>query len=123
MAEQVVPFQAEITLMQRHQWIKRRTEPRYQCAPATSGKVTDLANATTRSVWVVNLSHGGAGLLADQTLTAGTLLVIHLRSSSRDRVYDLPARVVHATAHIGGDWMVGCEFAAKLDDDDLEALL
>ncbi|HYT88544.1 MAG TPA: PilZ domain-containing protein [Gemmataceae bacterium] len=123
MAEQVVPFQAEITLLQRHQWIKRRTEPRYQCAPATSGKVTDLTGATSRTVWVVNLSHGGAGLLSDSPLEAGTLVVIHLRSSSRERLYQLPARVVHATAHVGGDWMVGCEFAAKIGDDDLEALL
>src|SRR5258708_7769292 len=104
MAEQLVPFQAEITLLQRHQWIKRRTEPRYQCAPATSGKIMDLAEGTARDVWVLNLSHGGAGLLCDQPLKAGTLLVIHLRSSSRDRLYQLPSRVVHATAHVGGDW-------------------
>src|SRR5437868_6426862 len=114
MAEQLVPFQAEITLLQRHQWIKRRTEPRYQCGPATAGRVTGQAGSPPRRVWVLNLSHGGAGLLSDEVLAAETLLVIQLRSNAKDRIYELPARVVHSTAQINGDWVVGCEFAEKL---------
>jgi len=123
MAEQVVPFQAEITLLQRHQWIKRRTEPRYQCGPATAGRVVGRAGGGTRSVWVLNLSAGGAGLLCDQALEDNTLLLVQIRSAARDRCYELPARVVHCTRQINGDWMVGCEFSEKLGPDDLEALL
>jgi hypothetical protein len=123
MAEQMVPFQAEITLLQRHQWIKRRAEPRYQCGPATSGRVTGQVGVPPRRVWVLNLSLGGAGLLSDQPLDADTLLVLQLRSNSQDRVYDLPARVVHSTRQVSGDWLVGCEFCERLNGDDLDALL
>src|SRR5579862_1538869 len=104
MAEQLVPFQAEITLLQRHQWIKRRTEPRYQCPPATSGRVTGQAGGAPRRVWVINISLSGVGLLADQALEAETLLVVQLRSNAQDRVYELPARVVHSTRQVSGDW-------------------
>jgi hypothetical protein len=123
MSEQLVPFQAEITLLQRHQWIKRRTEPRYQCPPATSGRVTGRSGVPPRRVWVLNLSHGGAGLLSDQPLEPETLLVVQLRSNAQDRVYEVPARVVHSTKQVSGDWIVGCEFSARLGEDDLEALL
>jgi hypothetical protein len=123
MAEQVVPFQAEITLLQRHQWIKRRSEPRYQCGPATSGRVVRRSGGAPRSVWVLNLSAGGAGLLSDQALEENALLLVQMRSSAGNRFYELPARVVHCTAQINGDWLVGCEFAEKLSPDDLEALL
>jgi hypothetical protein len=124
MTEQVVPFQAEITLLQRHQWIRRRVEPRYQCGPATSGRVLQRAgDGLARRVWVLNLSAGGVGLLTNEPVEAETLLVVHLRSTALDRLYELPARVVHSTVQVNGDWLVGCEFAEKLSAEDLEALL
>jgi hypothetical protein len=123
MADPALPLQAEITLMQRHQWIKRRIEPRYQCGPATAGRVADRRNQNPKRVWVLNLSQSGAGLLMSQPLDAGTLIVIHLKSASQDRFFELAARVIHSTAQVNGDWLVGCEFADKLSPDDLETLL
>ena len=124
MSEQTVPpIQAEITLLQRHQWIKRRAEPRYQCGPATPGRVVDKRGANPRRVWVLNLSASGAGLLVNEPIEPEALIVLHLRSSTRDRFYELPARVVHSTAQVNGDWLVGCEFANKLEADDMEAIL
>lgn len=124
MAEQTVPpMQGEITLLQRHQWIKRRLEARYQCGPATPARVADRRGAAPRRVWVLNLSTSGAGLLSNEPLQGETLIVIHLRSTALDRFYELPARVVHSTAQVNGDWLVGCEFAEKLSPDDLDALL
>jgi hypothetical protein len=124
MAEQTVPpLQAEITLLQRHQWIKRRMEARYQCGPATPARVADRRGNPPRRVWVLNLSTGGAGLLSNEPLPADTLVVIHLRSTALDRFYELPARVVHSTVQVNGDWLVGCEFGEKLNPDDLDALL
>jgi hypothetical protein len=123
MAEQSVPLQAEITLLQRYQWIKRRAEPRYQCGPATPGRVADRCGDSPRRVWVLNLSVGGAGLLVTQPLDADAHIVLHLRSAVKERFYELPARVVHSTKQVNGEWVVGCEFADKLNADDLEALL
>jgi hypothetical protein len=124
MAEPVVPIEAEITLMQRHQWIKRRLEPRYQCAPATAGRLARREAAEPpRRVWVQNLSLGGVGLLSAQPLEPETLVVVHLRGTAQDRRYELPARVIHSTAQLNGEWLIGCEFAEKLLPDDLDALL
>jgi hypothetical protein len=117
------PIHAEITLLQRHQWIKRRGEPRYQCGPATPARIVDRRGAPSRRVWVLNLSVSGAGLLCNEPLDAGTLIVVHMRSTSLDRFYELPARVVHSTAQVNGDWLVGCEFGDRLSLDDLDALL
>src|SRR5947209_18247387 len=98
MTEQVVPFQAEITLLQRHQWIKRRVEPRYQCGPATAGRVVNRGGgAPPRRVWVLNLSASGAGLLCNEPLESDTHLVLHLRSEAKDRIYERAAPVVHST--------------------------
>jgi len=124
MAEPAVsPVQAEITLLQRHQWLKRRADPRYQCGPATPGRIVDRRGTNPRRVWVLNLSLSGAGLLLSEPLDADTLIVIHMRNTARDRYYELPARVVHSTTQINGDWLVGCEFADRLSPDDLDTLL
>src|SRR5262245_48272026 len=122
MAERSVPLEAEITLLQRHQWIKRRGEPRYQCGPATAGRVADRRGENPRRVWVLNLSLGGAGLLDSQPIESDTLLVVHLRAA-KEHFYQLPARVVHCTRQVNGEWLIGVEFADKLSLDDLEALL
>ncbi len=124
MAEQIVPLQAEITLLQRHQWIKRRVEPRYQCGLATAGRVLNRTGGSPpRRVWVLNLSASGAGLLCNEPLEADTHLILHVRSESKDRIYELPTRVVHSTMQVNGDWLVGCEFGDKLSAEDLDALL
>jgi hypothetical protein len=123
MGEPATPLQAEITLLQRHQWIRRRVEPRYQCGPATPARIADLRGQNPKRAWILNLSRSGAGLSVTEPLAADTLIVIHLKSSSQNRFYELPARVVHSTVQINGDWLVGCEFSDKLSPDDLEALL
>jgi hypothetical protein len=123
MAEERAPLQAEITLLQRHQRIRRRAEPRYQCGPATPGRVADRRGDNPRRVWVLNLSASGAGLLVNQPLEGDAHVVLHLRSAAKDRLYELPLRIVHSTRQVNGDWLVGCEFADKLSADDLDALL
>lgn len=124
MAELGIPIQAEMTLLQRHQWIKRRVEPRYHCGPATAARVLHrVGGEAPRRVWILNLSATGAGIQAAQPLEAETLIVINLRSVAQDRVFDLPARVVHCTQQVNGEWLIGCEFADQLSPDDLDALL
>jgi hypothetical protein len=115
--------QAEITPLYRQIWSKRRVEPRYQCGPATPARVADRRGQNPQRVWVLNLSLGGAGLLLAEPLAAGTPIVVHLKTESPPRFYELPARVAHSTARVNGDWVVGCAFSDRLTPDDLEALL
>jgi hypothetical protein len=123
MGQQLVPLPAEIQVVPRHQWDRRRVSPRYHCGPATLGRVVTGQPVETHRGWVLNLSTRGTGLLLPQPLAADTLFVLHLKSAVSDRRYELPGRVVHATTQVNGDWLIGCEFADPLSPDDLEALL
>ena len=117
------PGHGETTLLQRHAWIKRRTETRYHCGPATAGRLSKETQDQPQRAWILNLSATGIGLLLDGYLEAGTQLIIHLKSVTTGAFFDLPARVVHATVQPNGEWLVGCELAEKLRQDDLDALL
>jgi hypothetical protein len=123
MSHPTPPAHGEITLLQRHAWIRRRTETRYHCGPATAGRVNKADEETLRRAWILNLSATGVGLLLDGPLDAGTHLVIHLKSTNGSSFFDLAARVAHATVQANGEWLVGCELAEKLQQDDLDALL
>jgi hypothetical protein len=123
MSHPTTPFQGEITLLQRHAWIKRRAEARYHCGPATSGRLVREGESQPRRAWILNLSLSGVGLLLEEPLEAETLIVIHIKSGTTGARFELPARVVHATVQASGEWLVGCELAEKLSQDDLEALL
>jgi hypothetical protein len=73
--------------------------------------------------WVLDLSLGGVGLLLQRPLEAGSSLLLHLHSDSRQLTFQLRARVAHASRQHDGDWVVGCEFEEPLTDDALDALL
>jgi hypothetical protein len=120
---QLVPMPAEVRVVPRGQWDRRRREPRYHCGPATLGRLVARESGEIRRGWVLDLSIYGAGLLMPQPLPEGTLMVLHVKSTAGDRSYALPGHVVHATTQMSGDWLVGCEFADPLSADDLDALL
>jgi PilZ domain len=123
MSEPTTPERGETTLLQRHAWIRRRAEPRYHCGPATAGRISKTDDETLRRAWVLNLSTTGVGLLLDSSLEAGTPLTIHLKSTDGSAFFDLPAHVAHATVQANGEWLIGCELAAKLRQDELDVLL
>jgi hypothetical protein len=123
MSQPATSVQDEITLLQRHAWIKRRAEVRYSCGPATAGKLVRNGDSQQQHAWVLNLSATGVGLLLNEPLEPETKIVVHLKSTATGRLFELSARVVHNTAQAAGDWLVGCELATRLGLDDLEALL
>jgi hypothetical protein len=123
MSQPVQPIEGETTLLQRHVWIKRRAEARYHCGPATAGRVVKEGDGQSKRVWILNLSVRGVGLLLDEALQADTPIAVHIKSPTKGTWFELPARVVHATAQASGEWLIGCEFAEKLDQERLEALL
>jgi c-di-GMP-binding flagellar brake protein YcgR len=100
----------------------RRGAVRYQCAPATPGQV-QLGGEEWQRAWVLDLSLGGIGLLLSRAIEPGTQIVVHLKNATRDKVYQLTARICHATRQPDGDWILGCEFIEKLTDDQMDALL
>lgn len=101
----------------------RRATVRYQCAPATSGRVVLAEDYEFQRAWVLDLSTGGVGLSMSRGVRAGTSLVIQLKSANRQKVYELAARVAHVTPMPTGDFRIGCEFFQSLSGDDLDALL
>ena len=101
----------------------RRATVRYQCAPATPGRVALSTDFEFQRAWVLDLSANGVGLYMSRPLKAGATLVIQLKASSLQKIYELSARVVHATALPAGDFRIGCEFMSGLSDEDLDALL
>jgi hypothetical protein len=123
MSSTKIPVQGETTLLQRHAWIKRRAETRYHCGPATAGRLSKDSESQSQRAWILNLSATGIGLLLDGPLDVGAQLIIHLKSATTGAFFDLPARVVHATVQANGEWLIGCELAEKLGQDDLDALL
>jgi hypothetical protein len=100
----------------------RRAAVRYQCAPATSGQVCVHGEEWQRA-WVLDISLGGVGLLLSRPIDSGSEIVVHLRTSNREEVIQVPARVCHASRQPDGDWIVGCEFHEKLVDEQLDLLL
>lgn len=123
MSHPTSPAHGETTLLQRHAWIRRRAETRYHCGPATAGRVSKADDETLRRAWILNLSATGIGLLLDGSIDVGTQLIIHLKSNDAGTFFDLPARVAHSTLQANGEWLVGCELADKLRQEDLDVLL
>ena len=63
------------------------------------------------------------GLLLNRPLEAGLFLVIRLKSTTGDQIFELPAHVARSTKATSGDWVVGCELVTRLTPDEMEALL
>jgi hypothetical protein len=123
MAQNTVPVPADLRLVQRPPSGRRRAETRYQCGPATAGRLVTEPGAEPVRAWVLNLSRHGAGLLVEQPFEAKTEMLICVRSSTSDRVFQLSGRIVHCTQQVTGGYILGCELLTPLSDDDLDALL
>ncbi|HYV40135.1 MAG TPA: PilZ domain-containing protein [Gemmataceae bacterium] len=100
----------------------QRVYVRYQCAPASAGRLK-LEGQEWQRAWVLDLCLSGVGLLISRSVEVGLEVVIHLAAAAEKKILELPARVCHATLQPDGDWVVGCEFVSKLTDDLLDALL
>lgn len=101
----------------------RRALVRYQCAPATVGRVLLTDKQEWQRAWLLDLSQGGAGVLLGRQVEAGKHVVLQIKSASSSKTYELPARVAHATCRPDGEWVVGLELLTRLTPDELDALL
>jgi hypothetical protein len=101
----------------------RRAAVRYKCPPATLGRITPVEKLEYQRAWVVDLSLKGVGLLLTRPLEIGTQIAILLKSATQKRSFELVGRVVHATLQASSDWLIGCELAKPLTEEELDALL
>ena len=74
----------------------RRAAVRYQCGPATPGRIMVVGGQEWQRAWVLDLSLGGVGLLLGRPLDMGLPLVVVLKGAAEKKTYELPARVCHA---------------------------
>jgi hypothetical protein len=101
---------------------ERRAAPRYECdLPATSEALgSDGSRAEISRI--LNISATGIGLLSKTQVKPGSILVIKLQSANLKLSRPLPVRVMHATVQ-DGEWLLGCAFVRKVNEDDLQGLL
>ena len=101
--------------------VNRRATVRYQCAPATPGRVIVAGDHEFQRAWVLDISTKGVGLLMSRSFDPGVLVTIHLKGIKK--TFELSARVVHSTPQSSGDWVVGCALFTPLCQDDLDDVL
>lgn len=100
---------------------ERRSHGRFPCGLAVSCRA--VAGGKAWSGWASDVSNGGMCLRAERRFEQGTLLRIQIRPGA-DADTALPlARVVHVRATGDGKWVIGCQFARTLGQEDLAALL
>src|SRR5713101_7518899 len=69
------------------------------------------------SVQIKDLSRQGLKIVSHRHFQPGTILRIGL---IHEKAVSLVARAVHVTPTTEGDWLIGCVFAQKLDDNELQ---
>jgi hypothetical protein len=103
---------------ERRAWVRYASDQETFCQPRTVRGEDEL--------WwqgrVHNLSAGGIGLILSRRFEPGTVLTIEVQDSPARSALQLLGRVIHATVRPGAGWLVGCEFAQELDDDELRSL-
>jgi hypothetical protein len=69
---------------------------------------------------VRDVSSFGIGLLMSHRVEYGHQLIIDLDSATGGMVHRVLGRVVHVTAQLGGDWLIGCALVGEMDEDGLK---
>lgn len=101
---------------------ERRAAPRLDstlklaCYPVGSGL------RERRQARVRNVSRTGIGLLVDRPWQTGTILIVEF-PPTEDTAKAVRARVIHATAQLGGLFLVGCSFEPSLTDTEVQLLV
>jgi hypothetical protein len=101
----------------------RRVMVRYQCAPATAGRIYIADDQEFQRAWIENLSIGGVGMYLSRPVAVGTLIVVEIRSHPSGTVHELGGEVKHSSLKEPYGWYVGVEFLQPINEVTLDALL
>ncbi|MFL5241503.1 MAG: PilZ domain-containing protein [Gemmataceae bacterium] len=103
--------------------IERRAAPRYECNLQTTGHVLGPKGGNAWVATITNISATGIALLHRGRIKPGTVLVITLQSNNHKLSRPMPVRVMHATAKENDQWLLGCAFVRKMNEEDLQTLI
>src|SRR5262245_57406862 len=113
----VSQIHAQWDIANRTKWRDHRATVRYRCAPATYGRVLfdeDDDDREYEGAWLADLSLGGAGLIMIRPIEIGKRLYVLIRKPSSQELVVLQGEVIHSTAQVDGEWLVGCKFDRAL---------
>jgi hypothetical protein len=96
---------------------------RFDCDVATTCRDAADRRARPVAVRIVNIAPGGIGLLTATPYEKGTLLSLQLPAAPGSDARTALVRVAQPARPVDGQWLLGCEFADRLGDDDLRGLL
>jgi hypothetical protein len=96
---------------------------RFPCNVETVCYTCETSPGERRPARVLNISPGGIGLLLPCQFTRGTLLQFELPPDAQNTSRALLVRVARVMEQTPGMWFLGCEFAHRLEDGELQSLL
>jgi hypothetical protein len=99
---------------------ERRIWARHSVSLATTYQPAHDPAAERMSVRVHDVSRGGISLVVDQAFEPGELLSVELPTSPGAPTATVLACVVRSRCRPDGAWVLGCTFAAQLQDQDLQ---
>lgn len=111
-------FEAKTKTAERRAWVRLPSRATAYCQPSGTGN--DLGGWWVGGVR--DISPGGVGLVLKERFEPGTMLSIELQSTRAHCCHLLLARVVNARHQAGLGWVVGCEFAVPLSEEELRDL-
>ncbi len=100
---------------------ERRTEPRHPSSAKIICYPAGAALTERRQVRLRNVSLKGMALIVDRRWEVGTELVLELPGPD-ERTVPGRARVVHATAQLGGLFLIGCILEVPLTATQMQVL-
>lgn len=100
----------------------RRAAPRFQSGHVTFYRSAGDRKGESELATVQDISVSGIGLLVRAPIKPGMILVVELQSTVRNIRHQRLARVTHATDQGNGYALLGCEFANRLSDAELQTL-
>lgn len=95
---------------------------RFDCDLATRCHSVAPAPPASWAARVLDVSAGGVSLLVPRAFEGGTLLRVELPESGEAFGADLLVRVLRSKASGADCFILGCELAEQIDDEDLERL-
>lgn len=104
-------------------WLNRRATVRYQCAPATVGKVFAPSQEEFRRIWILDLSKGGAGVLLSRSIPLNQGITVQITSPSGLQKFEFQAKVAHISEKVTGEFVAGLEFVRPLTPEELDSIL
>ncbi len=107
--------------IERRVWVRFPTQIETFCKPFSAKSTSE--SEMSWSAQVRDISQGGLGLSLSRRFEPKTILIVELPSGGEGFTRLLPVKVVHTRADGPGRWIVGCTFASRLSEAELQAVL